>query len=148
MSTHLRSLSGVWWTLPFLEAVRGVVKVAICNTDWAFVRSSSSSSSSSSYKLQVATIAHTNSIIYLLDVVSLSEHDVIAVRAVNVQVDLSNVWRPAVSSRLHLLGHRCQHRHHHQSPMIIVIHQSSVVNHQSSLSVTNHQSSTSIKDHQ
>ena len=46
---------------------------------------------------------------YVLDVVSLSEHDVVAVRAIDVEVNLADVGRPVVSSALHLLSvtHNC-----------------------------------------
>jgi len=56
---------------------------------------------------------------YVLDVVSLSEHDVVAVRAIDVKVNLADVGRPVVSSALHLLSvtHNCicdsSHTHTH-----------------------------------
>jgi len=44
-----------------------------------------------------------------LDVISLSEHYVVAIRSVDVKVDLSNVRRPTVRSTLHLLPCIQQH---------------------------------------
>jgi len=39
----------------------------------------------------------------LLDVISLSEHDVVTICAIDVQINLSNVRRPVVCTSFHLL---------------------------------------------
>jgi len=58
----------------------------------------------------LSTISH-NDKCRPLDVISLSEHYVVAVRSVDIKVDLSNVRRPAVRSTLHLLQYTQQHCH-------------------------------------